>query len=785
MSRVFDSLKKLGEAGASSVPLPDDRFGTEEPAADDLVWPSTREPAAVSPATAATGTARAGWSLPVARQLAADPEAGTQSTFGEGHRAAAAADYLQIRDYLRMLYKRAWIIAAVMVIGLLGSLLYNAQATRVFEAWATLQIEADPNVLGLAQPLVDQRDWTREFLPTQLRVLESRELASIALEEIKRSQDRPRGPLPAVDDIVSSRTIDPVFNTRLVNIGVQSTDPVWAARIANALGRAYVRWNSQFKSSTTAESASWLKKQVEEQRRVVQESEAALQRYKKEHGAEALGERQNIVVQKLADLQGTTTRARAETIDKETQYRQLANIQAGQDAVDTLPAIASNVYIQSAKDELAGLERQLAQASEQLGELHPDIIRLKAAIANAERKLRTETAKAAASIRNQYEAARARETALQAAVERQKLEVQDLNAKAVEYTALDRTATANRLLLDNLEQRSKQITLARDLPSAHARLLDEAQVPSDPILPRKQRNALMGISGGGFAAVALIFLLELFNTRVESADDIKRHLRVPLLGVAPHVKTRNGHEPLLLTDGAPPEFAELLHGVRTSLVMAPELAHVRTLLVTSSEVGEGKTVAAANLAVSLARLNQRVLLIDADLRKPRLHAIFGFEVGPGLSDLLIGKSSDTVFRKTQVGGLWLLPSGNASRNPADLLGSEHFKALVDSLQRQFDWIVLDSPPVLAVTDPCLIARVTSGVLLVVGRGQASRERASAAVERLEAVGANLVGAMLNRAALGRERTAYESYYVRAYQADSPPPDDGLWLPQVPGRTVGG
>ena len=136
-------------------------------------------------------------------------------------------------------------------------------------------------------------------------------------------------------------------------------------------------------------------------------------------------------------------------------------------------------------------------------------------------------------------------------------------------------------------------------------------------------------------------------------------------------------------------------------------------------------------------------------------------------------------------GLWLLPAGSTSRNPADLLGSEHFRALVDSLQPQFDWIVFDSPPVLAVTDPCLIARVVSGVLLVVGRGQTSREAASTAVERLDAAGANLVGAMLNRAVLGRGRKSYQSYYVQAYEADSNSHDDGLWLPDVPPRTLGG
>jgi succinoglycan biosynthesis transport protein ExoP len=700
----------------------------------------------------------------IARPARLDPR--MDEAFENGHHGIIVTDHLQIRDYVRIFYRRRWIIAAIMVAGLIAGVLRNWTATRIFEAAATLQIGADPNVLGLERPLVDQKDWMREFLPTQLAVLESRELASMASEEMKiasRSTEGGERQVLTGSEILDGRTVSPLSNTRLVSIGFRSTNAASAAQAANALARAYVKWNTVSKASTTGEASDWLKGQVEEQRRLVQKSEAALQRYKKEHEAEALGERQNIVVQKLGELQSAATRARAETIEKQTQYQQLSTLESTHGALDTLPAIASNPYIHGIKDELASLQQQLAQASAQLGELHPDIIKLRGAVDAAERKLRTEIAKLAAAIRNEYEAARAGEGALTAAFERQKLEVQALNAKAVEYTALDRTATANRLLLDNLEQRSKQITLSRDLPSASASLLDPAEVPGAPILPRKERNIVMALSGSGALALALVFLLEFLNTRVTSPDDVRRHLGIPVLGVAPKVKLQNGHTSLLLSDGAPPELTELLHGVRTNLLVAPELASSRTLLVTSSEAGEGKTLTAANLAVSLAQMNQRVLLIDADLRKPRLHELFGEELGPGLTDLLTGKATSRAVRKTKVSRLWLIPSGRGSRNPADLLGSERFSTLIDCLRPQVDWVVIDSPPVLAVADPCVIARVVGGVLLVVGSGKTSRDVASAAVERLDAVGARLVGAMLNRAVLDRRGESYLPYYHRDSQ----------------------
>jgi polysaccharide biosynthesis transport protein len=684
-----------------------------------------------------------------------------------------ATDSQAFRDYLRIIYRRRWLIVGIMAAGLLAGLVRNWTAIRVFEASATLQVGADPNVLGLDRPLVDQRDWMKEFLPTQLAVLESRELASMTRQELMSDRTKTGGQVPTVDEIVDGRSVSPVSDTRLVTIGFRSTDPVLAAKVANATARAYVKWNTEYKATTTGEASDWLKRQVDEQRKLVHASEAALQSYKKDKDAEALGERQNIVVQKLAEVQSAATKARAETIEKQTQYEQLSAMQSKHDALDTLPAIASNAYIHSIKDELAGLQQQLAQASEQLGERHPDIIRLRTAVDAADRKLRTEISKLSASIGNEYAAARARESALTSAFERQKVEVQQLNAKAVEYTALDRAATANRLLLDNLEQRSKQITLARNLPSASVSLLDPAVVPDAPVLPRERRNLVLALSGSGALALALVLLLELMNSRVTSPEDVRRYLGIPVLGVAPQVKHQNGHGPLLLNNGAPPEFAELLHGMRTNLVAAPELSSGRTLLVTSSEAGEGKTVIAANLAVSLARLNQRVLLIDADLRRPRLHEMFGEDNGLGLTDVLLGKATTAAFRKTKVARLWLMPSGRAASNPVDLLGSESFVKLIDSLRKQVDWVVLDSPPVLAVADPCVISRVASGVLFVLGSGHTSREVAVAAVQRLDAVGANVVGAMLNRATLDKHTDSYLPYYHRGQQAYYSPRENSV------------
>jgi capsular exopolysaccharide synthesis family protein len=244
---------------------------------------------------------------------------------------------------------------------------------------------------------------------------------------------------------------------------------------------------------------------------------------------------------------------------------------------------------------------------------------------------------------------------------------------------------------------------------------------------------------------------------------------------------------VFLGDGAPPQFAELIQALRTNLMMAPELVDGRTLLVTSAQPGEGKTVAVANIGVSLARLKQRVVLIDADLRKPRLHELFGEDQQPGLANVLTGKTTPRDCRKTKIPGLWLMPAGSMSQNPADLLGSQRFEKLVAYLRQHFDWIVIDSPPTLAVTDASLISQVASGVLIVIDCGRTSRQLASAAVQQLEAVRAPLLGAMLNRVVFDDNDDAYSPYYHHYHHESGtyyPEHDDAFTLPEAPGSTPG-
>ena len=700
-----------------------------------------------------------------------------------------AAEELPFREYVRILYRRRWIILGIVALGVAAAAVRNWTTTPIYQAQATLQFDIDMNILGVDRPLLplDQRDWMREFFPTQIAILQSRDVAARAREELRRSASG--NSAPSVQTIMAGRTVALIKDSRLATVGFFSPDPQMAAQVANALARAYVDQHAEFRLRATDEASEWLTKQVEQQRKLVEASEAGLQRYRRDHEADALftdklgAEQQNIVVQKQAELQGAVTKARTDTIEMESLYRQVRLAQTNREALDTVPKIVNDPYIQKLKGELGELQRQLAQASKELGERHPDILKLQAAIQTTEGKIETEISNISAAVRKDYEAAQSREVALTSALNRQKLEVQALNGKAVEYTALEREAASNRDALDKLLQRSREITITRQLESTAVRIVDQANTPEEPVLPRRMRNYAIGTVGSGMFALALVFGLEIFNTRVRTPEDVKRHLRIPVLGVVPNVKPQSGQTSVFLGDGAPAQFAELIQALRTNLLMAPELVDGRTLLVTSAEPGEGKTVAVANIGVSLARLKQRVLLIDADMRRPRLHQLFDEDEKPGLANVLTGKTTPRDVRKTKIPGLWLMPTGSFPHNPADLLGSERFEKLIAYLRQHFDWIVIDSPPALAVTDAALISQVASGVLVVLDCGRTSREVASAAVERLEAVRAPLVGAMLNRVVFDDDDDAYLPYYHRESGTYYPEQEDSFSLPEVPGTAI--
>jgi capsular exopolysaccharide synthesis family protein len=553
--------------------------------------------------------------------------------------------------------------------------------------------------------------------------------------------------------------VSPVRNSRLVELRFASTDPQLAADMANAHAKAYIQQNTEMRFSASKDATDWLGDRLAEQRKKVEESEAALQKYKEQHDAVAVEDRQNIVVQRLADLNGAATKAKMARIEKESEYNQIKAVQ-GTPAIETVPAVMSNEYIQKVKSQIGDLQRQEAQLAEKYGDRHPEMVKIRTAIQTEQAKLDVEIGKVVDSVKVEYEAALSQERSLVGALETQKSEALGLNRKGIEYSVLSREAESNRQVYESLLQRTKETGISGELKTSNIRVVDSADVPVSPVLPQRQHDLMLAAISGSVLAFGLVFLFEYLDNRIKSPQELRAHLGLPFLGMIPAIDSSG---PTLLHNGVPPAFGEAIRAVRTNVLFSSADEGVRMIVVTSAGPGEGKSMFSSNLSVSLAQAGQRVLHIDADMRRPRVHEIFEVSQEPGLSNLLVGdcKPSEAV-RMTRVQNLCILPAGMIPPNPAELLGSKRCGEYFATLSEHFDWVIIDSPPVLAVSDASILANSATGVVFVVGADQTTRQTAKAAVDQLHSVQAHVIGAVLNRADVEGNPYYYSTYYKKEY-----------------------
>ena len=725
-------------------------------------------------------------------------------------------------DYLRIVYKRRWVALPAFLLVFVSGALDTIRAVPIYEARTQLLIERDTRRQTSIDSIVNDRSsgyYDDGFYLTQYNVLKSRSLASRAVEALEK-QGKPErvppppgmsfslgsligyaryhvsnlfsGPPPAVaadaegngeagaeetrepngyspkaGRFLASLTVVPVRNSSLVNLVFRSPDPDYAARAVNELANQYRARNLESRVLDTKEANDFLSKQLEEQRLKVEQSEAAALKYKEQHNATSVDDRQNIVVQRLTELNAQVTRAKIERLDKEALYNQLLEARNNGGRIDALPMVMANEYIQKLKLDITTLEERRNQMAAQYGPNWPAMKEVSSSLAVAQQRLATEVDGVINAARTDYLAAKGKEDSMVAALNAQKGESMGLDRKAVEYAALEREAKADRQLYENLMQRTKETGVTGQYRDSNIQIIDAAEVPGGPVLPNVPRDLMVSMLTGLVLAFGLVFAFEYFDSRIKSPDEIKTHLNIPFLGLVPSVPVKDGEQMLLGASEVPPAFAESMKAIRTGVVFSSAEEGSRSIVITSTAPHEGKTVVSSNLAAALAQTDQKVLIIDADMRRPRIHEVFGWLQDPGLSNVLVGTSTlaDSV-RKSTVPNLSVLPAGHIPPNPAELLGAPRFRELLRELGRQYDWIIIDAPPVMAVTDAALVGNIATGVVFVVGAEMTSRRHAAIAIEQLAAAQSRFIGAVLNRANVQRHGYYYSTYYrkdyVRAY-----------------------
>lgn len=750
------------------------------------------------------------------------PGYGGYGGYGYGNTLASHSE-LSLVHYLQILYRRRYIAATAFVAVVLVVALQTFTAVRIYSGSARILIEREnPNVVSFKEVL-DQSTLNDDYYETQYQILRGRGLARRTLDALDLWDHPHFNPAPrwtirrvvmlpldtivgwfepgvppqaaeagetaaqaaVIDRLLSDLTIEAVRFSRLVDISFASPNPALAADVPNALAAEYIKQSVELRSSTTKEASNFLERQLEEQRQKVEGSEQALQAYRERTDSVSVQERQSIVVQKLEDLNTAVTRANTVRIQKEAAYNQARSAQENPALIDSLPLILSNTFVQQQKTELAQLQRQRAQLSEKLGPNHPDMVKIGVAIQNAEAKIQAEITQILNGTRQEFEAAQAEERTLTNALNQQKQEAQVLNRSGIQYGVLERDAEANRQMFEALLQRTQETGVSEELQAGNIRIVDRAEVPSSPVSPDVLNNLFMALLGGLTLALGLAFGFEYADDRIKNPDELKKQLGLPFLGMVPKLFDKSITAPLV-SDGTSSAFSEAFRSIRTNVLFSCADEGGRLIVITSSVPGEGKTAVSTNLAATLAQAGHRVLLIDGDMRKPRVHDVFKLFAAPGLSDFLVGTvaASDAI-KESKVPSLWVMPAGTCPPNPAELLGSKRFKDFTAFLLQHFDWVLVDTPPVMAVTDASVVANLSQGVLFVVGAEMTSRRIAQRAVEQLELSQAKFLGAVLNRVDLQHNAYYYSKYYQPDYGGYYGPSGGMPTMPHSGGGTSAG
>ena len=551
--------------------------------------------------------------------------------------------------------------------------------------------------------------------------------------------------------ILGRISVAPVLNTRLVDVLFVAADPVFAATALNTHLEEYVQQNLDRRLSDTQSTLAWLDDELVKQQVKVEESERGLARYREQQNALSLDDDQNIVAARLNQLNDAVTRAEATRLQPETQYNQVRNLDPNSDDASTYSAVAQYQGVQDVKLRLAEYDAELVRLAGRYGARHPSIIKLNASIANSQEQLRVETARAVDSIRNEYDSALDEEQRLKAQLAQQVVAVQDLGRKEVGYSVLEREAESNRRVYEALLQQQKELQVIANSRTNNVQLMDRAQPPGGPFTPNTRRDWFVALMAGLMVSLGFVAVFEYLDDTIKTPDDVSRRLGVPLLGLVPSVR---GHRAPVMSGAVPHDFGEAFRSLRTSLVFTSANSSTRIVAMTSTQPLEGKTTSACNVAMVLALGGARVLLIDADMRRPSLHKALGMNNAAGLSHVLAGQARvREAIQRTHDPNLFALTAGQPPPNPSELLSSERMRSFLTSLESgPFDWVIIDTPPVLAVTDAVIIAPMVSGVVFVVGSEMTRSGHAERAVEMLQAGSDSaIIGVVLNRVDFDRNK----------------------------------
>ena len=586
----------------------------------------------------------------------------------------------------------------------------------------------------------------------------------------------------------SELAIKPVPDTSLVNIVFTTPNGNLSAQLANAHAHAYIRQGIELHSQANEEAQKFLETKLVELKEKLQKSEYALNRYRRDQGIVpglmSLDGKETIVLDRLSVLSKDLTDAQVSRLDLESQVQMVRDHQ-----YDALPQVHEDQMLSELRTNFDALNTEYAGMAKQFKPDYPPLAQLQAKRDALQQRIDEEIHRVTATIESAYKEAQGKEAKLQDEMNKSRSNALGLNDAAVEYAILQREVDTNRDLYNSVLQRMKDVGLAAEARSSNVVIVDEAQPSTSPSSPKISQSVMTSAVLSLVGAIALAFLLDFLNNRLKTPEEVEQYLRVPNLAVVPlfsymEEKARSNRTgpqlpkpdaetnsiPALSPRGHPRELVGAsnpysVHGeayrtLRTGILLSRAGAPPKVILMTSTTSGEGKTVTATNTAVLFAHTGAKVLLIDADLRRPRCHRVFGIDKEPGLTEVLTGRRDVfEMIRPTAVDGLSMLTSGSLPPNPTELLGSDKMKQVLTTVAGSFDFVVIDSPPILPVSDSILLSTIVDGVVVIVNSAKTAKQQIRVACARLKYARSKLFGIVLNKVNLqSPEYKYYKNYY---------------------------
>ena len=694
-------------------------------------------------------------------------------------------------EFINALWRRKWLI----LLGTLGVGAAVAAGTvrqaKIYQAKAQILIEpVVQKVLGDGMAMDDIGDQARQeraFNNTQYKTITSRKVLEDVVRRLKLhedpsfkqtagiSTDDPQAAIVAAVGVLSRViSVEPEGRSRVVSLLVEDADPARAARIGNALGNAYIDYTLESRLENTRRASRWLDKQVADFATRIEKQEAALAKYRKTNllVSVSLEDRQNMISASLSMLNERLLQNRAMLIEKRAQRQVIDEVLASdRPNPDAVALIQDNPVIQELKSSLVTLDKQRAELSTRYGDKHPDMVAVVKQLEETRIALLTEIENVLRALDSEIRALETARNGLEQAVGEEKQKALDLNTMGLEYSKLTRDLGTMKATYEALLKRQTEADLSTLLEANFVRWFEQARVPKLAVRPSVPKNAALGLLAGLLLGVLIVAGGVLLDNTVHGQADVETILRMPFLGIFPRVADnlpRRGRKKkerlfsrerdLFVLKNPKSAAAECARSVRTNLMFMATTRPLRRLLLTSARPAEGKTTTAVALSVAMAQAGNRVLLLDSDLRKPRLHRAFGVSGEEGLTSVFVGRDIDEVIKRTEMPGLDILPCGPLPPNPAELLHSEKFIAVLDMLSERYDRVLLDSPPVGAVTDASILSQLVDGTVLVVQAHETPKEAARRAGQQLRDVGAHIAGVILNDYDVQVGDYGYQHYY---------------------------